>query len=285
MEVNQDVAARLVAFFAPVIGLWFLGGLFISITYHISLYVFDGEFRQREERMLDIFTSILRGLLYLFIWPAILYFDHTALYRIKMLFLYTDPGERASNPELASYVAERKQRRWVTRRYLAQQDLEQRRDEELETGAERKRRTRELTDGNPELGRIWLLTGVGQNPAGVSEIVRLYPDYWLAEEIERKACVEIELRSIIDCPKCAARVRATNVEAGRVQFLRVLEPDGGGLAVEGWALEGGFKVVYGDCPQCGTPQPTVTGDVSRFGKTREIINAVRVGLVYHWDLP
>lgn len=284
MAVDPDVAGKLLAIFVPFFAIWFLGGLFISITYHISLYIFDGEFRQREERMLDILTSILRGLLYLVVWPAIVYFDHTALYRIKMLFLYASPAERASNPELASYVAERKHRRWVTRRYLAQQDLEQRREEELETGAERTRRTRALTESNPALDRIWLLTGVGHNPAGVSEIVRLYPDYWLAEEIERKARVEIELRSIVDCPKCAARVRATGVESGPAQFLRVLDPDGG-LAVEGWALEGGFKVVYGDCPQCGTPQPDVSGDVSQFGKTREVIKAVRLGLVYHWDLP
>jgi predicted RNA-binding Zn-ribbon protein involved in translation (DUF1610 family) len=285
VAVNAEAAARLLAFGLPLIVLWFGAGLFIAVAYHLSLFLIDGEFRQRDQLALDIFVSILRGLAYLFVWPGILFFDASALYRIKMLFLYLNPKERATNEELLGYIAERKHRRMVTKWYLDQSDLERRRDEELATGAERKRRTRELHDGNPELERTWLLTGVGVNPAGVSEIVRLYPDYWLAEEIARRARVEIELRSLHDCPKCGTRVSAREVLIPELAFLRVLEPQSRELAAEGWALSGPYQVSYPDCPRCGAAQARKSGDVAEFGRAPEIVKALRLGLVYHWDLP
>jgi hypothetical protein len=147
---------RLVAFAASFLGLWLLIGIFISTSYHLSLYVFDGEFRQREQLAIDIFVSVLRGLAYLLLWPVILFFDRSALYRIKMLFLYYNPKERATNDELQSYIAERRHRRWVTKWYLDQSDLERRREEELVTGAERTKRTaRRQSRARADLAPDW----------------------------------------------------------------------------------------------------------------------------------
>ncbi len=285
MSVASNPVLGFAVFVLSAGALWLLVGLLIGIGYHISLYVFDGEFRQREQLALDIFVSVLRGLAYLVAWPAIFYFDRSALYRIKMLLLYLNPHERTTNEDLQSYVAERRQRQWVTKWYLDQSDLERRREEELVTGAERKRRTREVHDGNPELERTWLLTGVGVNPAGVTEIVRLYPDYWLAEEIERKARLEIELRCPRDCSGCVARVGVSQISIPGLEFLRVLEPGSSAVIAEGWALRGSYEVRYDNCPRCGALQPARTGDVSEFGRATAVIKALRLGLVYHWDLP
>jgi hypothetical protein len=285
MGVDAGVAGRIVAFVAPAVILWFLGGLFISITYHLSLYVFDGEFRQREQLALDIFVSVLRGLAYLLVWPGIMFFDRSAIHRIRMLFLYYNPKERATNGELQSYIAERRHRRWVTKWYLDQSDLERRREEELVTGVERTKRTRELHDGNPELAQIWLLTGVGQNQAGVSEIVRLYPEYWLAEEIARKARIEIELRRPLDCRKCGTRLGVECVSIPELQFIRVLEPESRELVAEGWALQGDYQIRCVDCPQCGAAQSVRSGGVTEFGRAPDVVRAIRLGLTYHWDLP
>jgi hypothetical protein len=285
MSINTDLLGQLARVVAWLGTGWLLAGLLISTGYHLSLYIFDGEFRVGEQRLLDIFISILRFVVYLLFWPVVFVFDRTALTRIKMLLLYASPAERERNPDLQEFVQERRYRRWITSRYLEQQELERRRAVELATGDERRRRTLELHDGNPELDRYWLLTGVGSNPAGVSELVRLYPEYYIAEEIAAKAQVEIGLRKLQECPRCSARVPVREVRAPKLSFLRVLEPEGSELVAEGWALCGDYSIEFAECPDCGATIPAAAGDVTEFGRAPDVVRVVRLGLNYHWDLP
>lgn len=285
MSIDADALQMLTYAVLWLAGCWLLAGLVISAGYHLSLYVFDGEFRIGEQRLLDIFVSLFRFLAYLLFWPVIFIFDRTALTRIRMLLLYASPAERERNRDLQEFIQERRYRGWVTRRYVEQQELERRRAVEQASGDVRRRLTREFHDGSPELDRFWMLTGVGMNQAGASELVRLYPEYYLAEEIAAKARLEVGLRKLHECAQCGGRVPVHKVEVRELTFVRVLEPVSGALVAEGWALDGDYSIDYEDCPECGISQPHIAGGVVEFGRASDVVKAVRLGLSYHWDLP
>ena len=173
-EGSQDVAQHLVAVFGPILVVWFVVGIVIAVLYHLSLYYLDGEFRGKGDESLDVFVSILRGIVYVVAWPAVFFFDRTALYRIKLLFRYADPKLRFEDEELAGYIAEGKRRTQLRRDAIAHAEREQIRRKEAETGAERQRYTREFHEGNPELDRIWLMMAVASGPGGGRELVRIY---------------------------------------------------------------------------------------------------------------
>ena len=285
MGINPEAARQLARVGVPIMFGWLGTGFLIAVLYHLSLYYFDGEFRLKNERFLDILASVMRGLLYVLVWPAIFYFDTTAFERIKMLLLFINPKERAGNDELQTFMQERNYRRWVADRFPAQQRLERRRADELATGTERRKRLREIHDGNPELDSIWMLTAVGLSSAGVSELIRLYPDYYLPDEIETKARLEVELRHLQNCVGCGIRVPVKRVEIPELFFLRVLDPQTSNLVAEGWALKGPFRIDFEECQECDAAQPQVNGDVTSFGRAPEVIKTISLGLNYHWDLP
>ena len=90
---DPELSAKLVAVAVPLFTFWFIAGILIATLYHLSLYYLDGEYRVKPELSLDLLVGVLRGLAYVFVWPAIFYFDRTALYRIKMLFRHGPEAE------------------------------------------------------------------------------------------------------------------------------------------------------------------------------------------------
>jgi hypothetical protein len=264
---------------------WLAVGVVLAVLYHVSLWLFDGEFRVRSQAGADIIISVLRGLFYVLLWPAIFIFDRSAWQRIRLLVIYAVPEWREKSADVRDALKERDYRAWSYRAFVANRRTERRRWRELETGDELNRRLREVHDGNPELGQTWMLTGVGSNPGGVHELVRLYPDYHLPDEVENDARREIVLRRPGSCPRCHARVPVREVKIPGVVFLRVLEPEGRDKVVEGWSLRGNCAIEYEPCPQCGAEQPVLTEDLSRFGHATDVVKAIRGGLSMHLDLP
>lgn len=279
-----SAAERLVDLVFPIMFAWFYLGFIIAVLYHLSLYVICGEFRGKE-RELDVAVAILRGVLYVCVWPAIFYFDRSAAYRIKLFFLYLVPKNREGNEELRSALREREYRTWARRSFLDKLGLEDRRRTELETGRELTRRSRVLHEGNPELDRTWLLTGVGIHPMGASELVRLYPNYHLVDEIEDGVRREIRIRRLYKCAQCGTPVPGGDVKIPGVEFLRILEPDSDRKVIEGWAIRGEYELQYEPCPECGVVPPVETGDLVRFGRASDIVRVAHTGMVLHWDLP
>ena len=282
---SQDFVQHIVAFFLPIIVIWFVVGIVIAILYHLSLYYLDGEFRGKGDESLDVFVSILRGLLYVVAWPAIFFFDRTALYRIKMLFRYADPKLRFEDEELAGYIAEGKRRTQLRRDTIAHAEREQIRQREAETGAERQRYTREFHEGNPELERIWLMMAVTSGPGGGRELVRTYQERDMADEVLEKARLEVGFRHVAPCEKCGTGVPVNKVELPELLYARVLEAEGKKPIVEGWALRGTCGVSFQDCPECDAEKPSITADVATFGSVAGIIKDLRSGVSIHEDLP
>ena len=285
MPINEEVAGQLVRYGFVVMWAWFYIGFVVSLLYHVSLYVLDGEFRISSQRSLDLFVSILRGLLYIAIWPGIFFFDTSALQRIKLFLIYLNPKERETNWELQMYRKEREYRRWVARWFTEQSDLEEERKTETATSQQRAERLKVLHEGNAELDRFWLLTGVGSSADGVHELVRMYPEYYLPDEVAAKARQEVAIRRPWACLRCGAPMEPEKVEIPELVFLRVVEPDTGKLVVEGWALSGDFRMTYAPCPRCGKEQPSMNEDLARFGRASEVARQVKAGMTFHCDLP
>ncbi len=285
MAVNSDVAARLVASFAPLFGLWLLVGLVIAVLYHLNLFFLEGEFRTRGVQLLDVFVSALRGFAFVVAWPFIFMFDRTALSRIKVFLLSLSRKQRETNQDVKDAINEGRYWEWVRRSFIEQDRVERQRSHELETGEEQKRRLKVIHEGNLELDRIWMLTGAGSHPAGVRQLVRMYPHYYIAEEIAAGAKQEIELRVPWTCLRCGATVPAREIELPELIFLRILDWETDKMLVEGWALEGDFRMQFSACPKCGTGQPDISEPVSRLGKASDVVRLVREGLSMHWDLP
>ncbi len=285
MGVDQEVARGLMNFFVPIIFLWFFIGLAIAVLYHLSLYYIDGEFRVGQVRMLDIAVSILRGLAYFIAWPGILFFDRTAIHRIKLFLLYLSPKQRKENEELIDAMKEGKYRVWVRDSFLGRERVEKRRKKERDTWQEHSSRLLVLHEGDPRLESIWMLTGVGTHPGAVKELVRLCPNYYLVDEVTVGARREIELRRPWNCLRCGTSVPAIEVRMPGLTFLRIVEPDTRKTVVEGWALRGSYTMRFEQCPNCDAEQPDLTEDLSRFGRAVDVVRAMRDGMVLHWDLP
>ncbi|MFO7675972.1 MAG: hypothetical protein R6X12_06640 [bacterium] len=219
--MNADVVEKLVAWVFPIMYGWFAAGIVIALFYHLSLYTFDGEFRLRQERALDLAASILRGLVYLVAWPAIFYFDRTAAARIRLYLRYLDPKSRLSDPDVVDALKERDYRIWARTSFLARSELEDRRAREQKTREQRERRLVVLHEDSPRLDRSWLLTGIGTHHMAVEELVRLYPEHHLPEEIEQGVRRELRIRFRQRCPRCREELHAGEVKIPGAVYLRV----------------------------------------------------------------
>jgi hypothetical protein len=267
-------------YLAPIILIYFNIGLAIALLYHLSLLLVDKEFRRKDTLFLDLFVSALRILLYLFLWPGVLYFDRSVLVRIRLLLTWLFPSERKKDPGIKESEGEAELAVWEDRKRTA---------EELRVEAlarlpiERERRKVELHEANPRLDKFWLLAAVGRDSAGARQIVWLYGPGLTLDEVGERARTEVELRSEMPCPKCEERLAVARVTIPGLQFLRVLGYDDKPI-VEGWALEGRYGVEWDACDDCATAVPALEADVTRLGRAADVIRAMRSGLVFHVDV-
>jgi hypothetical protein len=282
---DAEVAGKLVAFGVPFFAIWFLTGIVIAALYHLSLYYLDGEYRVRPEISLDLVVGILRGIAYVLVWPAIFYFDRTALFRIKMLFRYMDPELRYEDDELAGFIAEGRRRVKLRQDTIKNAELEERRAHELLTGEEKTRYLFTAHEGNPVLDKIWLMMGEGTGPGGGRQLVRICGWNDLADEVREKARCEVGYRTQKPCEQCGTVAPFARVELPEMLYLRVQEPDGKKTIVEGWALRGNFAATFHPCPECDTSRLGVTDEVTTFGRASEIVAAVKSGVTIEEDLP
>ena len=282
---DADTARKLVAFGVPFFAIWFLTGIVVAVLYHLSLYYLDGEYREKHEISLDLLVGILRGLAYVLFWPAIFYFDRTALSRIKMLFRYMDPKLRYEDDELAGFIAEGRRRVKLRQDTIKNAELEERRAHELLTGEEKSRYLFTAHEGSPVLDKIWLMMAEGSGPGGGRQLVRIYDSKDLADEVREKARYDVGCRTQRPCEQCGTVAPFARVELPEMLYLRVQEPDGKNTVVEGWALRGNFAVTFHPCPECDTSRLGVTDDVTTFGRASDVVAAVKAGLTIEEDLP
>jgi len=282
---DEETAGKLVAFAVPFFGIWFATGIAIATLYHLSLFYLDGEYRSAPEFSLDLLVGILRGLAYVFVWPAIFYFDCTALYRIKMLFRYMDPKLRYEDDELAGFIAEGRRRVKLRRDTIAAAARDERRAHELLTGEERAPYLFTAHDGNPVLQNIWLMMAEGTGPGGGRQLVRIYDPRDLPDEVQHKALCEVGTRTQRPCEQCGTVVPYARVELPEMLYLTVREEKGEKAILEGWALRGNFAVTFQSCPECDKSRLGVSGDVTTFGRASEVVAALKAGITIEEDLP
>jgi hypothetical protein len=282
---DPELSAKLVAVAVPLFAFWFVAGILIATLYHLSLYYLDGEYRVKPELSLDLLVGVLRGLAYVLVWPAIFYFDRTALYRIKMLFRYMDPKLRYEDDELAGFIAEGRRRVKLRQDTIRNAELDGRRAHEILTGEERSRYLFVLHDGNPALQQIWLMMAEGSGPGGGRQLVRIYDPRDLPDEVRHKALCEVGTRTQRPCEQCGTVAPFAGVELPEMLYLRVQETDGEKTILEGWALRGNFAATFYPCPECDASRLGVTGEVTTFGRASEIVAAVKAGITIEEDLP
>lgn len=282
---DPELSAKLVAVAVPFFAFWFVTGILIATLYHLSLYYLDGEYRVKPELSLDLLVGILRGLAYVLVWPAIFYFDRTALYRIKMLFRYMDPKLRYEDDELAGFIAEGRRRVKLRQDTIRNAELEERRAHELLTGEEMSRYLFTAHDGNPVLDRTWMMMAEGSGPGGGRQLVRIYEHRDLPDEVREKARLEVGTRTQRPCEQCGTVAPFAKVELPEMLYLKVQEAEGERTIVEGWALRGNFAVTFQPCPECDTSRLGVTDEVTTFGRASEIVAAVKAGITIEEDLP
>jgi hypothetical protein len=280
--VNQDVAAGLVAFFAPIIALWFLIGLALAILYNLSLYYVDAEFRIGSERALDLFVAVLRAIAFFFAWPVIFYFDRSALIKIKLMLLYLSPRQREQNADLRLALRERDYRRWVRRWALDEEERHEKSDPTV-LAREREKRLRVVHEGSPELERVWLLAGSGMTPGGSSQVVGMSADDRSVNDVAARARYDLSIRRPWVCLRCRTPLEPETIELPELTWLRVVEPGTARTVLEGWALDGRYRQTFSYCPDCGKEQPEMVGDVSELGHAADVLRAVRSGLTVHSD--
>jgi hypothetical protein len=267
-------------YLAPIILIYFNIGLGIALLYHLSLLLVDKEFRRKDTLFLDLFVSALRILLYLFLWPGVLYFDRSVLVRIRLLLKWLFPSERKKDPDIKESEGEAELAVWEDRKRSAE---ELRAEALARLPFERERRKVELHEANPRLDKFWLLAAVGRDSAGARQIVWLYGPGLTLDEIGERARTEVALRSEMPCPKCEERLAVARVTIPGPSYLRVLGYDDKPI-VEGWALEGRYGVEWDACDDCATAVPALEADVTRLGRAADVIRAMRSGLVFHVDV-
>ncbi len=285
MPFDQDTAVRLVSFFLPVMALYFLSGIALAILYHLSLYYIDGEYRVKSELFLDITVSVLRGLLYVFAWPVVLYFDRSALTRVRDFINYLDPNKRQHDDEVYAQAHEARRRQQAHAQALEREKRERRRAVEQETHAERDKLLQVVHERNPDLEQYWFLAAVGSTSSGASELVLLYDPHDLAEEVGEKARREVWVRSHTECPKCGGRVSPVHVEVPDPFFLRVVSPGTGKTVLEGWAVRGEYRVKYDQCYDCDAEVPDRVRPIAELGPASDVVRNMRAGVTLHYDLP
>ncbi len=285
MGFDPEIVRKLVTVGVPLIVLWFLTGITVAVLYHLSLYYLDGEYRVRPEFSLDLLVGILRGLAYLLFWPAIFYFDRTALHRIKMLFRYMDPKLRYEDDELAGFIAEGRRRAKLRQDTIKNAELDERRAHELLTGEERSRYIFTAHDGNPALDKIWLMMAEGSGPGGGRQLVRIYEHKDLPDEVREKARFEVGTRTQRPCKECGTVAPFARVELPEMLYLKVQEAEGEKTILEGWGLRGNFAVTFHPCPECDTSRLGVSDDVTTFGRASDVVAAVKAGITIEEDIP
>lgn len=278
MNVDSHTAEQLISVVLPIMVFWFIIGLFITIFYHLSLYYIDGEFRHPDELLLDLTVAAFRFPLYLFAWPAMLYFDRTALHNIKLFWRWLEPKNRERDDELRAALAMREHRNQVKNQFEAGVSLLAQRKKELATATERKQRLRRLNSDNPELERIWLLIGVGASSPGAKHLVPRYPDAILPTEFDREVTTEIKICRPWKCLRCGERIEPVQVVLPEPFYLQIIEKEN--PLIEGWAYQGNFHQKFPACPKCGISQPAMDGDLTIFGQAKEVVMAIRQGLNY-----
>lgn len=280
MGINPAAAGQLLRYGVPVMLLWFNIGFAIAVLYHLSLLFVDKEFRNKSTLVLDIFVSAARFLLYVVAWPVVLYFDRSAMARIRVFVDWVFPSRRKENVEVEEARGEAELAAWQERKRTAE---ELRAQAMAELPLERARRTVELHEANPRLDGFWLLAAVGRGSDGASELVWLYGPNLTLDEITERARTEVGLRREAYCPACDERLAVARVAVPGLAYLRVLDYSDG-LVVEGWALEGRYTVEWEPCDECAGSLPPVEEDVTRLGRAREVIRAMRSGLVFHQEI-
>ncbi len=273
---------RLLAFVVPIVVVWISVGLAVAVLYHLSLICLGGEFRVSRHRILDLLVTVLRSVFLVLAWPFILSLDRSVFSQIRLFLLYLDPKQRKENEDVQDALAETAYWEWVQRTFVEQRELEFRRKREIVD--ERKKLLRIFYDDNPELERIWMLTGVGSHPTGVRQLVRMYPEYYLANEILISTKKEVELRRPWNCLRCGYELKPDLVELPELFFLRILDWKTDKMLIEGWALEGEYRMKFSSCPQCGAIQPELVEEVNRFGRASEVAELAKKGINLHWDL-
>lgn len=282
---DPELSGRLVAVAVPLFAFWLLSGILIATLYHLSLYYLDGEYRSAPELSLDVLVGMLRGLAYVVAWPAIFYFDRSALYRIKMLFRYMDPKLRYEDDELAGFIAEGRRRVSLRRETIAAAALDERRARELLTGEERADYVYTVHDGNPVLQHIWLMMAEGSGPGGGRQLARIWEPRDLADEVREKALREVGTRTQQPCAQCGTVAPYARVELPEMLYLVIQEAKGEKTLLEGWALRGNFAVTFHPCPECDTSRLGVTDEVTVFGRASDVIAAVKAGITIQEDPP
>jgi hypothetical protein len=282
---DPEFAARLAAVAVPLFVFWLLAGILIATLYHLSLYYLDGEYRSAPELSLDVLVGILRGLAYVVAWPAIFYFDRTALYRIKMLFRYLDPKLRYEDDELAGFIAEGRRRVRLRRDTIAAAALEERRAHELLTGEERARYVYNVHDGNPALQHMWLMMAEGSGPGGGRQLVRIWDPHDLPDEVREKARREVGTRTQRPCVQCGTVAPYARVELPEMLYLVIQEEKSEKTLLEGWALRGNFAVTFHPCSECDASRLGVTDEVTTFGRASDVVAAIKAGITIQEDLP
>jgi hypothetical protein len=285
MGVNPEAVRQFLSVAVPIYALWFLIGIVIAVLYHLSLYYLDGEYRSRPEFSLDLLIGLLRGVAYVVAWPFIFYFDRSALYRIKMLFRYMDPKLRYEDEELAGFIADGRRRVKLRQDTIAKAELDERRAHELLTGEERTRYLFTAHEGNSVLDKIWLMMAEGSGPGGGRQLVRIFGEKDLADEVREKARFEVGTRTQRPCVQCGTVAPFARVELPEMLYLRVQEPEGEKTVVEGWALRGNFAVTFHPCPECDTSRHGLTDEVTVFGRASEVVAALKSGVTIEEDLP
>ena len=281
---DPGLTAKLIAVAVPILATWLLVGIVVATLYHLSLFYLDGEYRVRPEFSLDLVVGILRGLAYLVAWPAIFFFDRTALYRIKMLFRYMDPKLRYEDDELAGFIAEGRRRVRLRQDAIKNVELDERRAHEMLTGEEKSRYVFTAREGNPVLDDIWLMMAEASGPGGGRQLVRIYGEKDLPDEAREKARCEVGTRTQRPCEQCGTVAPFAKVELPEMLYLYVQEAKGERAILEGWALRGNFAVTFHPCPECDSSRPSVSGDVTVFGRASKVVAAVRSGVTIQEDL-
>lgn len=279
MAANPEAAAELLRYGVPILLLWLNIGFAIALLYHLSLIFVDREFQNRSTLVLDIFVSALRFLLYIFAWPAVLYFDRSALARIRVFFDWLSRKRRNESIEIEEAKGEAELAVWQERRRTAD---ELRAEALAELPLERERRRVELHETNPRLDGFWLLAAVGRGSDGTRELVWLYGSDLTLDEIAARAGTEVGLRRPTFCPNCEEKLAVARVQIPGLAWLRVLDCSDQPI-VEGWALEGKYRIEWAPCDDCAGSVPPVEEDVTRLGRARDVIRALRAGLIFQPD--
>ncbi|MEO0021582.1 MAG: hypothetical protein ABIK48_05350 [candidate division WOR-3 bacterium] len=271
----NEAAVQLVRFVLPIMYAWFVIGFFITVLYHLSLFFVWGEFHNPDELLLDLAFTAVRVPLYFFAWPVVLFFDRGALHSIRLFWEWLEPKNREQEGELKQILDQRRLYQETRRKYEQDVARRVRRRRELLSGEEKRRRTRQIRSDEPVLAQVWLTIGLGTDSSGARQLVFLFPEAVLSEEVKEAAGDEVRIRREWRCVRCREELVPVRIELPEPFFLEVI--DEGKVLISGWAFEGVFRERFPDCPKCGAVQPVIEQPVTILGRADEVVTAVKQG--------